>query len=215
VRAGEVFGLAGLEGSGQRLLLQACAGLLPLAGGRIWLAGQDVSRWSYHRRRDKGVAYVPSGRLEEGLVAGLSLMEHVALASPQRGLVVDRRFFTQETQARIDHYRIVGRPETRVEALSGGNQQRSLYALLREDLRLILIEHPTRGLDVRSAEWIWELLLRRVEQGTAILFASADLDELIERSDRIAAFSGGVMSRAVAASETSADELGRLIGGER
>jgi simple sugar transport system ATP-binding protein len=215
IRAGEVFGLAGLEGSGQRLLIQACAGLVRPLHGRVVLAGEDMTRWSYHRRRNAGVAYVPSGRLEEGLVAGLSLMEHVALSSPQRGFVVDRRVFSQEAQARIEHYQIVGRPETNVEALSGGNQQRTLFALIREDVKLLLLEHPTRGLDVRSAEWIWELLFRRVELGMAVLFISVDLDELIERSDRIAAFSGGVMSRAVAAAETTAGELGRLIGGEQ
>jgi simple sugar transport system ATP-binding protein len=215
IRAGEVFGLAGLEGSGQRLLIQACAGLIRPLHGQMLLAGEDVTRWSYHRRRNAGVAYVPSGRLEEGLIAGLSLIEHVALADPQRGLVVDRRAFSQEAQARIDLYQIVGRPETNVEALSGGNQQRALFALIREEVGLLLLEHPTRGLDVRSAEWIWELLLGRVEHGMAILFISVDLDELIEHSDRIAAFSGGAMSRAVAASETTAEELGRLIGGEQ
>lgn len=215
IRAGEVFGLAGLEGSGQRLLIQACAGLIRPGHGQIVLAGQDVTRWSYHRRRNAGVAYLPSGRLEEGLIAGLSLIDHVALADPQRGLVVDRRLFSEEAQARIDRYQIIGRPETNVEALSGGNQQRALFALIREQVSLLLLEHPTRGLDVRSAEWIWELLIRRVEHGMAVLFMSADLDELIERSDRIAAFSGGMMSRAVAAAETSAEELGRLIGGEQ
>ena len=76
------------------------------------------------------------------------------------------------------------------------------------------MEHPTRGLDVRSADWIWQLLYQRVEAGMTVLFISADLDELVERSDRIVAFSGGSMSRVVQADETSADELGHLIGGE-
>lgn len=214
IRAGEVFGLAGLEGSGQRLLLQVCAGLAPVFTGEILLNGKDVTRWPYHRMLAAGVAYLPAGRLEEGLVPGLSLMEHVALASPELGFLIDWPHFTKETQARINRFQIVGRPESLVETLSGGNQQRSLFALLQNDLKLLLLEHPTRGLDVRSAEWIWQLLFERVEQGTAILFMSADLDELSERSDRIAAFSGGAMSRIVEASATSADELGRLIGGE-
>jgi simple sugar transport system ATP-binding protein len=89
----------------------------------------------------------------------------------------------------------------------------ALFALLRES-ELILMEHPTRGLDVRSANWIWEILYRRRQQGTAILFMSADLDEIVERSDRVAVFSGGVMSRIVNAKETSVDELGHLIGGQ-
>ena len=89
-----------------------------------------------------------------------------------------------------------------------------LFALLNSRLKLVLLEHPTRGLDVRSSDWIWELLYRRREEGTAIIFISADLDEVIDRSDRIAVFSAGRMSRLVQASETSIDELGRLIGGQ-
>jgi ABC-type uncharacterized transport system ATPase subunit len=79
---------------------------------------------------------------------------------------------------------------------------------------LILLEHPTRGLDVRSTDWIWEQLYERRNDGTAIVFLSADLDEIIDRSDRIAVFSGGKMSRIVNAAETNVDELGHLIGGQ-
>jgi len=78
-----------------------------------------------------------------------------------------------------------------VEELSGGNQQRTLLALLPPDLKLLLMEHPTRGLDAESTEYIWGLLLARAQQGTAILFSSADLDELVGRSDSIAVFFGG------------------------
>ena len=211
---GEVFGLAGLEGSGQRLLLQACSGLITPDEGRIFLHGEDVTTHSYHRMRDAGVAYLPAGRLEEGLIAGLSVMEHVVLSNPRPGFTIDWDFYEEETAARIARYQVVGTPQTPVDALSGGNQQRTLFALLRPDVKLILLEHPTRGLDVRSAEWIWQLMFERVREGASILFMSADLDELVARSDRIAAFSGGRMSRVVHASETSADELGHLIGGE-
>jgi ABC-type uncharacterized transport system ATPase subunit len=215
VQSGEVFGLAGLEGSGQRLLLQACAGLIHPSQGKILLNGRDVTRFHFHRMRSRGVAYLPAGRLEEGLVAGLSLTEHVALATMDREFLIDWKRYGEETQRRIERYQIVGQPETLVDELSGGNQQRALFALLRSPLQLMLLEHPTRGLDVRSTDWIWQLLMQRVEDGAAILFMSADLDELIERSDRIAAFSGGRMSRIVQAQETTAEELGYLIGGER
>jgi simple sugar transport system ATP-binding protein len=214
VKAGEVFGLAGLEGSGQRRLLQACAGLLHPEKGRILMAGQDVSHWSYHHMQAAGMGYVAAGRLEEGLVAGLTLTEHLVLAQPEHSFMVDWDSARAEMVERIDHYEIVGQPETTADALSGGNQQRLLFGLLNSPLKLLLLEHPTRGLDVRSADYIWELLYRRREDGTAILFMSADLDEIIERSDRIAVFFGGRMSRVVAAKETSVDELGHLIGGQ-
>jgi len=213
VQPGEVFGLAGLEGSGQQLLLQACAGLLQPTHGRYLLAGQDVTGWPYHHIQATGVAYVAAGRLEAGLVAGLSLTEHMVLAQPEHTFFVDWSGSQKDCSSRIEKYQIVGTPNTLADELSGGNQQRLLFALLRDELKLILMEHPTRGLDVRSANWIWEILYRRREQGTAILFMSADLDEIVERSDRIAVFSGGVMSRVVNAKETSVDELGHLIGG--
>ena len=214
IQAGEVFGLAGLEGSGQRRLIQACAGLLAPESGRIFLAGDDMTHWSYHHRQVGGVAYLAAGRLEEGLVAGLSLTEHLVLAQPEHSFLIDWEGAREEMKERIDHYQIVGRPDSTADELSGGNQQRLLFALLNSPLKLLLLEHPTRGLDVRSTNYIWDLLYRRRQEDTAILFMSADLDEIIERSDRIAVFSAGKMSRIVAANETSVEELGHLIGGQ-
>lgn len=214
VNEGEVFGLAGLEGSGQRMLLQGCAGLLSLDQGQVIVDGIDMSHWSYHRRQDNGVAYVAAGRLEEGLVAGLSVTEHVLLARPQEGMMIDWSDARKETAHRIAEYQVVGRPDSTADELSGGNQQRLLFSLLNNPLKLLLLEHPTRGLDLQSADWIWQKFYARREAGTAILFMSADLDEIIDRSDRIAVFFGGRMSRIVEARETSVEELGHLIGGE-
>lgn len=214
VRAGEIFGLAGLEGSGQRLVMQACSGLVAPAKGRVRLGGQDVTGWSYHRLQKFGMAYVPAGRLEEGLVAGLTLTEHLVLARPDKKFFVDWKENRQEMAERITTYQIVGRPESTADQLSGGNQQRLLFSLLNTPLKLLLLEHPTRGLDVRSSDYIWQLLYKRRDHGTAILFISADLDEIIEHCDRIAVFSGGVMSRILDARETSAEELGHFIGGQ-
>jgi simple sugar transport system ATP-binding protein len=100
-----------------------------------------------------------------------------------------------------------------VQDLSGGNQQRTLLALLPDDLRLLILEHPTRGLDLESTRWVWNKLLERREQGTAILFTSTDLDELVENSDRIIVFSGGSMSAPSDAATMTGGKLGFLIGG--
>ena len=105
-------------------------------------------------------------------------------------------------------------PERRAAALSGDTQRGRLFVVLTTPRKLLLLEHPTRGLDVRSADSTWQLLYNRRADGTAILFISADLDEIIAHSDRIAVFSGGRMSRVVDARETTADELGHLIGGQ-
>jgi len=213
-RAGEVIGLAGLEGSGQRLFLRACAGLERLAAGRITLDGRDMTGAAYRRFLECGVAYMPAGRLEEGLVGGLTLTEHFALAERNGPSLIDWAAAREQAAQRIGHFKIVGRPESSVEALSGGNQQRVLLALLPPGLRLLLMEHPTRGLDVESANWIWQQLLARREDGTAIVFISADLDELLERSDRIVVFYGGRVSAPVEAHDTSVEQLGYLIAGK-
>jgi len=214
VRAGEVIGLAGLEGSGQRLFLRACAGLVKPLAGRIRVAGADMTRQAYRQFREAGVAYLPAGRLEEGLIPGLNLAEHFVLASGNSRAIIDWAWAHDAAAKQIKDFHIQGRPTTSVEDLSGGNQQRMLLALLSPSLRVLLLEHPTRGLDVESTLWIWDRLLERRQQGTAILFTSSDLDEILERSDRILVFSGGHVTRALNAAETTVAQLGELIGGK-
>jgi simple sugar transport system ATP-binding protein len=214
VRAAEVIGLAGIEGSGQRLFLRAGAGLLQPCTGEIWIAGAKMHRQPYQKFLDAGVAYLPAGRLEEGLVPGLNLTEHLVLAKRSNEFFVNWNLAQGQAQAKIQEYSIRGTPMTRVESLSGGNQQRALLALLRSDLKLLLLEHPTRGLDIESTLWVWSQLLERRRCGTAIIFASADLDEIFEYSDRILVFSGGRVAKALRAKETSVEQLGELIGGK-
>jgi simple sugar transport system ATP-binding protein len=213
VCAGEVIGFAGLDGSGQRDFLRACMGLQRPTSGRILLEGQDVTRRRYHDRAALGVAYASAGRLEEGLVSGLTLVEHFALVTPG-GPWIDRKTITQTAEMRITDFNIRGRPESPVQTLSGGNQQRTLVALLPPELKLLLLEDPTRGLDVESAAWVWHQLLERRSKGTAILFLSPDLDEIIEYSDRIVVFFGGQATLLDDPSQTSATRLGQLIGGK-
>ncbi len=214
LRAGEVVGLAGLEGSGQRLFLRACAGLERVALGRVLLDGRDLTGAPYQRFLKASVAYMPAGRLEEGLVGGLILTEHFALAERDGPFFIDWAAARERAAERIRHFNVVGQPESPVEALSGGNQQRVLLALLPPGLRLLLMEHPARGLDVESASWIWQQLLARREEGTAIIFISADLDELLERSDRVVVFFGGQMLAALLACDTTVEQLGYLIAGK-
>ncbi len=214
VHAGEVVGLAGIEGSGQRLFMRACAGLDQPVTGEIWIAGARMDRQAYRKFLDGGVAYMPAGRLEEGLVPGLNLTEHFVLAKRSRGFFVNWNLAQEQAEARILEYSIRGVPTSRVEALSGGNQQRALLALLQPNLRLLLLEHPTRGLDIESTLWVWNQLLERRRQGTAIVFSSADLDEIFQYSDRILVFSGGRVAKALKAIETSVEQLGELIGGK-
>ncbi|MBC7234560.1 MAG: ATP-binding cassette domain-containing protein [Chloroflexi bacterium] len=213
VRAGEVIGVAGLEGSGQELMLRACAGIHRLRSGRLLIDGRDMTRAPYRRFLELGVAFVPAARLEEGLVSGLTIREHVCLRERADGFFIPWEAVERHSQTLIQEFNIIGRPETAVQALSGGNQQRTILALLPRRLRLAILEHPTRGLDMESTEWVWNRLLQRRKEGTAILFSSADLDELVEHSDRLLVFSGGVMSGPVDAATITCDALGHMIGG--
>lgn len=213
VRAGEVIGLAGLDGSGQELLLRAFAGLAKPQQGRITLKNKDMTGQPYHRFRDSGVAFSASGRIEEGLIAGLTLTEHVALVD-SNDLFVNWAAARIDTEARIKEYSVRGRPEDQIESLSGGNQQRVLMALMASNPVLMALEQPTRGLDVDSARWIWKQILARRAGGTAILFTSPELDEIVAGSDRIFVAYSGMFYEVPDAKAATIDELGRLIGGD-
>jgi simple sugar transport system ATP-binding protein len=118
-----------------------------------------------------------------------------------------------EAERAIAAFNIRGRPDTYVERLSGGNQQRTQLALLPAPLSVLVMEHPTRGLDIESTLWVWQQLIARCQQGTAILFASSDLDEIVQYSDRVIVFSGGRVSPAIPVAELDVELLGQMIGG--
>ena len=213
--AGEVIGLAGLAGSGQQTLLRVCAGQRRPDSGSIKLHGEDVTAAGYNQRLALGIHWLPADRLGEGLVEGLSITEHFALAgdTPQ-GFVVDWDGARDEADTKITHFSVKGTTDSTPESLSGGNQQRLLLAMMPDHIELLLMEHPTRGLDIESAEWVWHQILERRNDGTAIVFSSADLDELLRYSDRILVFFAGEILRELAAAETDTEELGYLIGGK-
>jgi general nucleoside transport system ATP-binding protein len=213
VQAGEVIGLAGLEGSGQQLLLQLCVGLWRSSTGSIKVNSVDLTDRPYQTYLEAGVGYSPADRLREGLVTGLTIHEHVALKTPSKGWFVDWPRTLKQTQMAIAQFNIRGKPDTKVERLSGGNQQRTQLALLPVPLNLLLMEHPTRGLDIGSTLWVWEQLIARCEGGTTILFMSSDLDEIMQYSDRVIVFSGGEISEPIEAKRLTVDRLGQMIGG--
>ncbi len=210
---GEVIGLAGLEGNGQQVLLQLCAGLLKPDSGHIAIDQQDLTTSPYSEYLKAGVGYSPADRLRDGLIPGLSIHEHMALRSPARRWFVDWKGVLETTHHAIELFNIRGKPHTKVEHLSGGNQQRTQIALLPVPLNLLLMEHPTRGLDIESSLWVWQQLMARCEGGTAILFMSSDLDEIMQYSDRVLVFSGGDVSEPIDVADLTVDRLGRLIGG--
>jgi len=214
IRSGEVVGLAGLTGSGQRLLLRACAGLVRPTAGTVRIGGLDLTGRSYPSFRSRGVVFVPTARLEEGLIGDMDLSEHLQLIRPPRGLFINWTSARTAADERIREFAIRGRPDTRMRDLSGGNQQRALLSLLAPPLALILIEEPTRGLDVESAAAVWTRLRAHCRAGTAILFLSSDMDEILTHSDRIVVCYCGRCSPPLDPAAADREILGRLIGGK-
>ena len=211
---GEVIGLAGMEGSGQGLFLRAVAGMVRTVGGKILVENRDLTSRSYQTFKKHSVAFLPAARLEEGLVPGLNLTEHFILAEEAKGFFIDWDKGRQLAQQRINEFNVRGTPANMVESLSGGNQQRALLALLRVPLTLLMLEHPTRGLDIESTIYIWSKLKERCRQGTSVLFISSDLEEILHYSDRVLVFFSGKVTPPLEASTLTTEKLGELIGGK-
>jgi ABC-type uncharacterized transport system ATPase subunit len=211
---GEIIGLAGMEGSGQQLFLRALAGLVVPVSGEIMVDGNLMNRKSYHSHQKAGVYYVPASRLEEGLISGFSLTEHVVLVEDQKGFFIKTETYRTAAQNKIRNYSIHGKPESLVEQLSGGNQQRASLALLRSPQTVLLLEHPMRGLDMESAIDIWNKLRDHCRQGSSLFFTSSDLEEIMRYSDRILVFFGGKVSHPLNADKMTVEHLGQMIGGK-
>jgi len=212
VRKGEVVGLAGLAGSGQETFLRLAAGLNRPREGTIRIGDEIMTGKDHHAFRARGVSFLPTARLEEGLIPGLTITEHFALAQ-QQGIKVLWKRAQRTAKERIKRFRILGRPSSKPESLSGGNQQRLLLSLIPEDPLILLLENPTRGLDVESVRWVWEHLMTYVNKGTGIIFSSMELEEIIQVADRVVVFFDGAMVKDVRTCDTDLNALGQAMAG--
>jgi ABC-type uncharacterized transport system ATPase subunit len=136
------------------------------------------------------------------------------LQKQPKGIFIDKVAGQKLAEDRIKSFNIRGTPLSTVESLSGGNQQRAELALLQSPLSLVLLEHPTRGLDIESVIYIWSKLKERCKQGASIIFISSDLEEILQYSDRVLVFFSGKVSPPIDAATTSVEQLGQLIGGK-
>jgi ABC-type uncharacterized transport system ATPase subunit len=220
VRAGEILGLAGVEGNGQNELVEALTGLRRVHGGRILLAGRDVTHASPRKVIEAGVAHIPADRHKYGLVLSQPVSENLVLSSYYqppfaRGITRGFRAIWQHALALVQSFDIrTPSPATVVGALSGGNQQKTVAA--REFTRtvcLLIAAQPTRGLDVGSTEFIHRKIVEARDHGVAVLLVSAELDEILSLSDRIAVIYHGLIAGEVDAAGADAGELGLLMAG--
>ena len=193
VRAGEVLGIAGVVGNGQDQLVEAISGLRRAAKGRILLGEKDVTRFDTRDMNESGCGYVPGDRQRFGLVLGFPVADNLVLTSYHRepfsrGVLWDGSAVTEAGRALVDEFDVrTPSVEAETATLSGGNQQKVIVAReFSRPLRLLVLDQPTRGLDVGSIETIHRLIIAKRDEGTAILLVSAELDEILELSDRIA-----------------------------
>ena len=202
---GVIIGLAGLEGSGQRIFMQHLAGTIRPDRGQVHFNGQPLTH------ANPLVAWLPADRLHEGIIGAMSLSEHVLLM--RESLLAPHQNATDKAAQLIADYAIKATPDMALQQLSGGNQQRAMLALIPESAEGILLEHPTRGLDTVSAMAIWQRLQVRRDNGATVLFFSADLSEVMQYSDAVLVFFGGQVSRLLARDTLSEEVLAALIGG--
>ena len=220
VRAGEVLGIAGVEGNGQRALYDAIAGLEPLLAGRIVLDGLDITRLGPAARRVAGIGFVPEDRLGAGLVPPMRLDENLLLGR-QREPELGRFGWLDPARVRARAARLLAEYEVqpaRVElaaaALSGGNQQRLLLAReLSRRPRALVLAQPTRGVDVGGIEFIHARILSAADAGCAVMLVSADLSEILALADRIAVLYAGRIVGMMAAGDADPQRLGLLMTG--
>jgi len=198
VHAGEILGLVGVEGNGQAELLEAVAGLRGIAEGAVHLDGTSLEPLSVLQRRELGVASIPEDRLARGLATGATIAENlVATRLSDRRFVrnglLDLKAVKAHAAALIERFSIrAGGPGFAVGTLSGGNMQKVVVAReLAEQPKLLLVNQPTRGVDLGATQFIWKSLTAARDGGAAVLLSSADLSELLALSDRLVVFYRG------------------------
>jgi simple sugar transport system ATP-binding protein len=222
VRSGEIVGVAGVSGNGQRSLARSIAGLRVVNDGRITLDGQDVTHLSPAQMYKAGLSYIPEERMHDGVVKDFIVAENMILQDFIRrpfskGIFLDFKQIAQHAGQLIKNFRVkTPTQETPTKNLSGGNIQKLILAReLSRQPRLLIAAQPTRGVDIGSTEYIHNQLLKYRSEGLATLLISEDLDEVKALSDRIVVLYGGEIMGIVNNDDVTTEELGLMMAGER
>jgi general nucleoside transport system ATP-binding protein len=225
----EILGVAGVAGNGQRELAEVITGLRPTTKGRILLGSEELTNKSSRQFIEQGIAHIPGDRLGMGLVGNLPISDNMIMKGYRQSPIASgpllipkaiRRF----SQKLVNNFQVATpNLETPARLLSGGNQQKAILAreiatgveLSDTPPILIVADHPTRGLDVGAIEAVRQTLLEQQQEGTAILFISEDLEELLTVSNRIAVLHGGEIMGIVDPGNVTLDDLGLMMAGEK
>nr|WP_224766917.1 ABC transporter ATP-binding protein [Janibacter melonis] len=220
IHAGEVLGIAGVEGNGQAELVEVIMGMREPTSGQVHLGGEDISDWDVRRIREAGVGYVPEDRHRHGLLLDSPLWENRVLGHQTerpnvRGGLVDARAAKKDTERIVREYD-VRTPSINVTSgsLSGGNQQKLIIGReMSHSPRVLVASHPTRGVDVGAQAAIWDQIRAARREGLAVLLISADLEELIGLSDTIQVILRGRMTGTFDPDTVTSQELGSAMTG--
>ncbi len=218
VRAGEIFGVAGVEGNGQRELVEAITGMRRVAGGRIEILGHDTTRMTPRQITELGTAHVPEDRNKHGLVGPYTVADNLVLNRyyqkrfSRRG-IRNTKAINDEARVLVEEFDIrTPGIDVPVETLSGGNQQKVIIAReLSGDVKVLVVAQPTRGLDVGSIEFIHKQIIGLRDQGVGVLLVSAELDEILSLSDRIGVLYRGQLVGIFDGKDATREQLGYLM----
>lgn len=219
IRGGEILGVAGVSGNGQRELAEVLAGLRATTGGEVLMKGQPLGD-TPEARITAGISYIPEERMRDGAVMDFSIEENLILRDHTRppyakGFFLDRRRIATTAQRLIKEFRIkTPSATTPIKSLSGGNIQKVIMAReVTRNPQLLIAAQPTRGVDIGASEYIHQLLLGLQQRGAAVLLISEDLDEILALSDRIAVMYDGTIAAVLPRAEADAKQIGLLMAG--
>jgi simple sugar transport system ATP-binding protein len=221
VRAGEIVGIAGVDGNGQRELVESLCGMRPARAGTITLNGRDITHDKARTINRLGVAHIPEDREKHGFVGTYSVASNLVLErfdEPPfaKGLIRDFAAVEAHASELVERFDVRPRDiNNPMRALSGGNKQKVIVAReLSQDARLVIAAQPTRGVDVGSIEFIHRQLVDQRDAGVAVLVVSAELDEILSLSDRVAVMYEGRIQGVLPVAEANRERIGLLMTGD-
>ena len=223
LRRGEILGVAGVEGNGQKELAEIITGIQHPSQGRVVLDGQEIQRENVRQRYERGVVYISDDRLNDSLVTDMDMTENLMLRDycrapfSHKGLL-DRKAMLQTAKEKIQRYQVrssgTSGEATPVRLLSGGNQQKLIVAReIHDRAQVVVASQPTRGLDIGATEFVRDRLVEQRNAGKGVLLISADLEEIMALSDRIAVLFGGRIGGVLTRQEATVEKIGLLMGG--
>lgn len=220
VRSGEILGIAGVQGNGQRELVEALTGLRPVVHGEVTLEGENITGATPRKMTQLDVAHIPEDREKHGLVMPYSIADNMVLNSyyeepySRRGILNHRAIERHGADLVAEYDVRTPSVMTSAGSLSGGNKQKVIVAReFSRPVKLLIASQPTRGLDVGSIEFIHSQLIKQRDNGVAVLLVSAELDEILSLSDRIAVMFDGKIVKTLPAAEANRERLGLLMAG--